>query len=150
MCQDVYPDEAALTEALRLIFRRQHKRACLEILDREKNAHTSTYASETIRIRLDGSSIVLLHCKYSHEDKHHVSSGHRGGVEYEANVYEKLLAPLQVSAPRYFGSCKHDRTWLFLEHLKLGLKALGREGLGIQHVGHKGVLVPGPAHAIDV
>lgn len=124
MLQDVYPDTAALTVALRTLFRAKldHTFSCLEILERERNLHTSTYPSEIVRVCLNEASNVALYCKYAKADDGHLSSGHRGGVEYEALVYEKLLAPTCASVPTYFGTYRNESTWLFLEYLEEALR----------------------------
>jgi fructosamine-3-kinase len=73
---------------------------------------------------VDGQGQNVL-CKYEQflvsNAQNHGSWGHRRGNGYEADVYRRLLDPMGVAAPRYFGAHSDNRTGtrtLFLEYLE--------------------------------
>ncbi len=88
------------------------------LLERETNVFVSTFHSEVLTCRLNDGSQCRLFCKRGapHADKVY---GHKGGVPYEALVYERILAPLLVSAPGFKGahSDNDGQTWLFIDFL---------------------------------
>ena len=114
-----FPDDATLAAALAATLKAPARGAGIEIVDRQPNEWVSTYPSEVITCRnWRGRSLRLL-CKYS--GGRPGNSDHRGGVAYEAQVYRRLLRPLNVSAPRFLGTYLDRRsgwTWLFLELLE--------------------------------
>jgi len=91
----------------------------LEVVERHENIAASTYPSEIVTCRLDDHVVLRLFCKYStHLDCD--TYGHKGGVEYEAQVYRDVLRQSKVLVPKYYGSYKESdtgRTWLVLSHL---------------------------------
>ncbi len=91
----------------------------VKILKRRRNINSSTFASEIVTCRLHQGNDLLLLCKYGGEHDDNVY-GHKGGVAYEAAVYEYLLKPLRISTPKFYGSHEElsaRRTWLVIEYL---------------------------------
>ena len=75
----------------------------LMIIDRQANEYKSTFPMEIVTCRgSDGRPLRLL-CKYE-ADRCHNGHGHRAGVAYEAEIYRRILQPLAVSTPRFFGT----------------------------------------------
>jgi hypothetical protein len=115
----VYPEDQALTETLtRVICGPSSDDTGVAILDRRK-LPGSTFPVEVISCRMPGGTTIQLFCKYE-AGRHHSGQGHRGGVSYEADVYEQILEPIQASAPAFFGRHRDDETgdtWLFIEAL---------------------------------
>ncbi len=112
------PDEVQLAHGLRkAINGTTANEFPFTILDRRPSVQASSFPAEVVTCRLsDGSSVELL-CKYG---VGHVESGfgHRGGVPYESRVYREMLAPLAVSAVRYWGGyTDSDSSWIILEFL---------------------------------
>jgi aminoglycoside phosphotransferase (APT) family kinase protein len=67
---------------------------------------------------VDGGDELRLFGKYGGRD--HSSFGHRGGVEYEAEVYRRILAPSALPAPRFYGAGPAGpagEVWLAIGHL---------------------------------
>jgi len=101
----------------------------VEILDRQRNPYASTFPSEILTCRFEDGHTVRLLCKYTAGHEHN-SFGHRGGVGYEAEVYQRVLAPIGMSAPAFYGDFRDAETgepWLaieFLEDAKLADEAL--------------------------
>jgi hypothetical protein len=119
VADSVYPDTRDLTDVL--------TRACspntpdgtsVVILDRHE-FKGSTFPVEIVSCQLPDGRHVRLFCKYE-SGRSHTGHGHRRGVSYEADVYERVLSGLRSSAPAYFGRHR-DRptgdTWLFIEAL---------------------------------
>ena len=89
---------------------------CVRIMQREPHYYASTYPSERVVCRA-GRGMFSLLCKYSAE-REHEAFGHRGGLPYEAEVYRRVLLPLEVSAPTFYGEHKDPQTgwtWLVME-----------------------------------
>jgi hypothetical protein len=95
----------------------------VEVLRREENVHSSTFATEVVSCRIDNETLELF-CKYG-PTEHESSFGHRGGIGFEADVYRQVLVPVRATAPRLYGV--HDdetagTTWLFLEYLRSAMR----------------------------
>ena len=76
-----------------------------------------TFPKELVVLQLDDGSRLEVFCKHSYAPGHD-GHGHRAGVAYEAGVYRSVLDPLELSAPRFYGSHGSGGcAWLFLEHL---------------------------------
>jgi hypothetical protein len=94
------------------------------IVRHETNVFESTFKSEIVRCELgDGTTLYLL-CK---RGAGHVDDvyDHKGGVPYEALVYQHILQPLQVTVPTFYGAIKDHpsgETWLILEYLPEGMR----------------------------
>jgi aminoglycoside phosphotransferase (APT) family kinase protein len=78
----------------------------------------STFPSEIVVCRIDGGREISLFCKYCAKP---VRDGHgnRGGVEYEAQIYEGILRRCTLTVPRFYGFYKgpDGRCWLVLSNL---------------------------------
>src|SRR5260370_7498234 len=70
------------------------------ILGREPLAYSSTYFCEIITCRLADGCVRKFLAKRGTACIE-PSYGHRGGVPYEAEVYRRLLEPLETSAPHF-------------------------------------------------
>lgn len=91
----------------------------LVVISRQANKYYSTFPSEIITCRLGNKREIRLFCKYS-ESPGHEAHGHRGGVEYEADTYQKLLQYLDLSSSTLYGIYRepaNKRTGLILEYL---------------------------------
>ena len=123
--RDQLPDEATLTAGLKSVFS-ESAGARLEVISRLKNDYTSTFPTEIVKCRLSEVDEITLLCKY--EAGHgrsvfsgsHTAYGHRSGPAYEADVYRRVLGPLGLSSPRFFGAHTDDRgdLWLVIEYLE--------------------------------
>ena len=69
----------------------------LELLSRER-VLGGTHVKEIVRCRRGRETVTLL-CKYDGHPDIHVALGHRRGVAYEAEVYERLLQSLTLTKP---------------------------------------------------
>ncbi len=90
------------------------------ILGREPLAYSSTYSCEIVTCRLADGGVRKLLAKRGSACIE-PSYGHRGGVPYEAEVYRRLLEPLDTSAPRFY-DVQHDpatgETTLVIDYLE--------------------------------
>lgn len=116
-----YPDDPSLAAGLSAALKSQgFAQGPVELLDRNPNASESSSPSELVTCRHNGDGTPCqLFCKYG-TGYRCCSYGHRGGVAYEAEVYQNVLEPLGVTAPRFMGAYKDPSsgaTWLALEHL---------------------------------
>lgn len=93
----------------------------VSILKRESNDYARTFPSEIVTLRNGDDIEAMLFCKYmTHLPEDHCDYGMRGGVPYEAKVYERVLRSLTVSTPGYVGTDRDARTgveWLVLRHI---------------------------------
>ncbi len=131
----VYPDLDALTVGLTDIFAQQGLGGnSVVVLEREPNVHASTFPSEIVTCLVNDLGRLRLFCKYSAR-VNHSAHGHRGGVAYEAAVYQRILATSGVSLPRCYGSYTEplsNRTWLalaFLDNCTRASKVAGSAGM---------------------
>jgi thiamine kinase-like enzyme len=100
----------------------------VEILGRQHNPRTSTFASEIVRCRLaameapagrsrDFAVFVKRGPRYS--DPH---SGHNRGVPYEIDAYRRILPLLNVARPELLGTFQEPGpgwvAWLFVEYIQ--------------------------------
>jgi hypothetical protein len=88
------------------------------ILDRQ-GLRGSTFPVEVVTCGLPDGKSVRMFCKYE-AGRSHEGHGHRGGVEYEADVYATVLTLSKCSAPIFFGRHRDHQsggTWLFIEKL---------------------------------
>lgn len=109
-----FPELPALAEGLTAVFRDVGP---VTIVARAPNRQVSTAASDVITCRLgDGRELRLL-CKYGGPPAR--SHGYRGGVPYEAVVYETVLRPAAVPTAQFHGAYESPagETWLVLEFL---------------------------------
>src|SRR5262249_14444032 len=122
---DSCPDLESLRAGLASIFRvRESAGARIDILQREPNACARTFPSEFVSYRRENGKEGRLFCKYMyHLDKDHEDHGIRGGVEYEALVYERVLAPTNAGTPAIHGvyrDATSGAVWLILEAMEFG------------------------------
>lgn len=96
----------------------------VNILSRTTNDYATTFPSEVITCQLpDGNKLGLL-CKYA-AGLNHESYGHRGGVPYEAEIYQNILQKLTVSTPAFYGTGRDELTgeqWIILEYFEEELR----------------------------
>lgn len=101
----------------------------VRILERSLHHYASTFRGEVVRCSTGDGRELSLYCKYG-AGPVPPERGVRGGVRYEADVYRRVLAPLQVSAPHFHGAYEDDETgltWLLLGLVE-GLRiSTGRE-----------------------
>ena len=86
------------------------------MIDRSLHHYASSFRSEIVRCRNADGRLTSLFCKYG-AGPLQPERGLRGGVRYEAEVYSKILVPLQVSVPHFYGAHKDAETgltWLML------------------------------------
>lgn len=114
------PRLEALASGLSSIFRSQGSEVEeFTIIKRERNINASTFAAEVVTCRLGQDEELRLLCKYAPRESES-GHGHRGGVTYEATVYDHLLQNLPLPTARFFGvHTDHDsgQRWLVLQHL---------------------------------
>jgi hypothetical protein len=114
-----FPDLPTLTAGLQEVWDVARSDRVV-IVDREPNIYASTFPSEILTCRLLDGSQRRLFCKYETEQSN-ADFGHRGGMAYEAAVYQRILQPAGVSAPGLIGMYTHPksgRAWLILEYLE--------------------------------
>src|SRR5215471_8361045 len=104
------PDLGSLTAGLACVLAHNvDASGHLTVLDRKPAVYASTSSSETVTCRLGTGSILQLFCKYA-AGRNHNAYGHRGGLERESEVYRFVLQPLEVSAPRFYGTHREATT----------------------------------------
>src|SRR6266481_266219 len=104
------------------------------ILNRKPLLPAMTFPSEVVTCRLGDGNELRLFCKYA-AGRSHNAHGHRGGVSYEAAIYEGLLQDLPVHTPKFYGAFRNGRagqTWLILGFLEEG-KLLRDVHLDLDH-----------------
>jgi len=114
-----YPADSALREGLEGIFRRARPHARLEIVSRQLNPFTSTFASEKVVCRVDGE-VVRLFCKYGTGRNAAEQGADPKLLGYETEIYRSVLPTLQVSTPLFHGAILSGlphSPWLFIEDL---------------------------------
>lgn len=83
------------------------------LVERRPNVYVSTFPSEVLVC--DGLTLLAKYGTTDYESAH----GHRGGVAYEATVYERVLESSAATTPRFHGSYEEDGlTALFVEYLE--------------------------------
>jgi hypothetical protein len=93
---------------------------------------TGTFPKELVRVRSETVEGPVLFVKFE-GGVDHDDGGHRGGVRYEARVYEEVLVPAGLAEGVFVGALRSDEvrdTWLvlrFLEDGKRVKKVPGRE-----------------------
>lgn len=114
------PDDSTLARVLTSLFQKNGVTGDVAILSREPSLYASTFPSEILKCRLgDGTEKNILG-KYQTYNWASYGHGHRGGVEYEAEVYRKVLQHDDFSTPEFYGVYTDSLTghhWLFIEYL---------------------------------
>lgn len=113
------PDGDALTTALGAAFGTP-----VRVLARVPHRYASTFPGEVVRCETRGQEFAVL-CKYE-AGRRYPCFGHRGGLGYEAVVYEEVLRRLPLPTVTCHGSwtTPSGDTWLFLEHLGEGTRLI--------------------------
>ena len=113
------PGNAALRDAVVSVLRAQlQEHGGLAALERRKNRHASTFASEVVEVSC-GDGTVLRSCvKYGKPGEAGAVGERRAptGVAYEALVHQRLLRRLDVAVPDCQGvhhDVRADTWWLF-------------------------------------
>lgn len=115
----LFPGEQQLSQPLETMVNRFHSPDYMVALtDRKPFYYCSTSPAEVITCRLNNGQLVSLFCKYGGSHAQY-SYGHRGGVEYEAEIYREILQQAPVSTPRFYGYSNDDnkKVWLAIEYL---------------------------------
>jgi len=81
----------------------------LNWVSRRNFVYSSTSPAQIIHGRLNNNQSVYLFCKYSGNHTQY-SFGHRGGVEYENEIYKTVLANCSLSSPPYYGFCLFEKS----------------------------------------
>ena len=95
----------------------------LTIVDRRSNVNASTFPSVIVTCLTENGSRMRLLFKFSNDLIE--SHGHRGGVEYEKQIYRWLLSKLGLSSARFLGEYQlkgESGTCLILEFLDNSLR----------------------------
>lgn len=77
-------------------------------VSRRSYVYSSTSPAQIIHCHLSNNQSVYLFCKYSGNHTQY-SFGHRGGVEYENEIYKKILWHSALSSPAYYGFCRFEK-----------------------------------------
>jgi aminoglycoside phosphotransferase (APT) family kinase protein len=113
-----------LTTRITALFNRDPAHpARIEIVKREQNGYGSTFATEIVSLVRDGRQEKLF-LKYEN-GRQERSDGHRRGIAHEVAVYEQVLEPLRMNAPKLYGGCADDsgpNSWIALEYIDGGIQ----------------------------
>jgi hypothetical protein len=112
------PDTETLTLGLSVVLASSGN-SPLTVIDRRMHGRASTFPLEIVSCRLNGGEIFEVVCKYS-SGRDNSCHGHRGGVQYEGDVYRQLMARSSACVPRFLGVYQtpdSQWTWLVMEHL---------------------------------
>ena len=93
----------------------------VEVVDRVLLG-TGTFPKELVRLRDEAGNGQVLFVKFE-SGVDHDDAGHRGGVSYEARVYEEILRPAGLVEGVFIGALRSDQvrdTWLVLRFLEDG------------------------------
>jgi hypothetical protein len=83
---------------------------------------TGTFPKELVRVRSESVDEPVLFVKFE-GGVDHDNAGHRGGVSYEARVYEEVLEPAGLAEGLFIGALRSHEvrdTWLVLRFLEDG------------------------------
>lgn len=105
----------------RLVAGTAGNRGSFNILNREPCEYPATFRSEIVTCVVgQGVRPLRLLCKYA-DNNTQTSYGHRLGVSYEAEIYQKVLASLTLTLPQFQGWYEHAASpwrWMALEYLQ--------------------------------
>jgi aminoglycoside/choline kinase family phosphotransferase len=104
----------------------RNKNGQVEIISRENFIESSTFPVEIIKCKTGDGNILNLFCKYLGGMGPN-NFGHRGGVEYEAKIYESILDNTSLSKIQYYGQCllpDNGGLLLVIEYLGKALRML--------------------------
>lgn len=91
----------------------------VNIILRSDYLESSTFPVEIVTCQTSDGKILNLFCKYL-AGMGPNNFGHRGGLEYEAKIYEHILERIPLSKIKYFGQCRldhNDDLLLVIEYL---------------------------------
>ncbi|MHC4652346.1 MAG: phosphotransferase family protein [Planctomycetota bacterium] len=111
------PGVQTLTTVLRTLVGPRSGDIALSITDR-RQILKGTCPKEIVSCRIGDGAKVRFFCKYS--DGNDSAHPHRGGIGYEAEVYRRVLGPMEAETLALAGvyeAADTGRTWLVLEHL---------------------------------
>ena len=117
-----FPDHQVLTNALSSILSGGGSDP-IRILDRSP-LEEGSFLKEIVTCSFDDGTQSKFFCKYTGGFNHNCH-GHRGGVAYEAAVYQNVLLPLKVTKPVFYGShisSTSGEAMLVIEHLDDALR----------------------------
>src|SRR5437870_5351391 len=99
-----FPDTGTLAAGLGKIFARAGSRGNPPVVvAREPMIPAMTFPTEIVTCRLAGRKKLRLFCKHEAR-RNHNAYGHRGGLALEAEVYRRVLRPLRLTTPKFFGT----------------------------------------------
>ena len=105
---DRVPGDEALAIGLTTVFAGgKSPGAQVELLNREANVYSSTFASEVVTCRSADGTMFRLLCKYDGGSENY-AFGHHGGVSYEAQIYRDVLRGDGAYAPTFYGTFVDD------------------------------------------
>ncbi len=119
------PNLERLTRGLSEVFSRGSSNGHVAVLSRKPNPYGSTFPTEIVTCRLNSGGVSKLFVKYGTREFDGIY-GHRGNVAYEAEVYGKVLEPLGISTPKFYGAYKdrvRKNTWMITEYMGGGYPA---------------------------
>ena len=111
------PDLDTLTAGLTATLRTGQVPRPVRVLKRKPPRFMSTFPNEIVTCLLPDGRRRRVFIKYE-SDHSHNAFGHRGGVAYEAQVYQRLLNTMPEFHPKCLGAHHDPRacgTWLILE-----------------------------------
>lgn len=117
------PDLPTLTLGLTSALRNGgHGVSQVSVLEREPNIYASSFASEIVTCGFEDGSRARLLWKYGAGHTENVY-GHKRTVQYEAEIYRRLLQPSPATTPKFYGThTDKGGTWLVLEYLDGGVR----------------------------
>lgn len=120
-----FPELKALAASLKSLLGANGS-GCYKVAIRSRipSIFASTYPSEIVTCRANHQEELKLYCKYM-TGAGGSSFGHRGGLAYETEVYRRVLEPLALSLPKFYGAYEDSTTGdcgLILEYLEGSLR----------------------------
>jgi len=109
----IFPESSRLEKELSDLFSRSDSVNVLEISSRKPAVKSGTFAAEIITCRINGERSIDLRCKYLAGHENNQEGGHRGGVEYEAKIYESLFGQINLPLASFFGKFQIKEDKLF-------------------------------------
>jgi hypothetical protein len=100
-----FPDNSNLNKHLASLM--PEKEIPIEIISRTSFKETSTFPVEIIECKTATGKTENLFCKYL-AGMGPNNFGHRGGVDYEAQVYQQILKSAPFPTVKFFGRCELD------------------------------------------
>ncbi len=114
------PNDSVLIHGLSSIFLNYgNEYSKIKIVDRTPSVYASTFPVEIVKCLIDNRETTLF-CKYLNGLGPN-SFGHRGAVEYEAKVYDKILNDSPFPTVKFYGTSKLETSndmWMVLEYLE--------------------------------